>query len=39
MFLAQGLGFVTSETYRDIENNCQEVSFMLNALIKLLKQK
>ncbi|MCK4426031.1 MAG: four helix bundle protein [Deltaproteobacteria bacterium] len=39
LLLAQDLGFVTSETYRDIENNCQEVSLMLNALIKSLKDK
>ncbi|MBW1939451.1 MAG: four helix bundle protein [Deltaproteobacteria bacterium] len=39
MLLAQDLGFVTPETYRDLENNCQEVIFMLNALIKSLKQK
>ncbi len=39
LLLAQDLGFVTSQTYRDLENNCQEVSLMLNALIKSLKQK
>jgi four helix bundle protein len=39
LLLAQDLGFVTPETYRDLENNCQEVSLMLNALIKSLKQK
>jgi len=30
LFLAQDLGFVTSDIYRDLENNCQEVSLMLN---------
>jgi four helix bundle protein len=39
LFLGQDLGFVTSEIYRDLENNCKEVSLMLNALIKSLKDK
>ena len=39
LLLAQDLGFVTSKAYRDLENNCQEVSIMLNALIKSLKDK
>lgn len=39
LFLAQDLGYIEKDPYACLEDQCEEVSKMLNSLIKSMKRK